>query len=97
MEERRKNSRRRILKTGTISFQGQAVECAVRNVSEAGACLELATPTALPDDFALFIKTAKMMRSCQVIWRDGRRIGIRFENQSTEVDKPRAKRSSNAL
>ena len=64
VEERRNTSRRRILKTGTISFEGQSFECAVRNVSELGACLELTTPTALPNNFTLFIKTAKMMRHC---------------------------------
>ena len=95
VEERRETSRRRVLKTGTISFEGQSFECAVRNLSEVGACLELATPTALPDNFTLFIKTAKMMRHCHVVWRAKRRMGVKFENRPSEADRPRAKRSSN--
>jgi hypothetical protein len=79
VDDRRTTSRRRILKTGTISFEGQIFECAVRNVSETGACLEFPTRTALPDDFNLFIKTVKMMRRCHVVWRDDRKIGVRFE------------------
>ena len=80
VEERRDTSRRRVLKTGTISFEGQSFECAVRDVSEVGACLVLTTPTPLPGNFTLFIRTAKMMRHCHVMWRAGRRMGVRFEN-----------------
>lgn len=80
MEERRKAPRRRVLKTGKISFdRGESLDCVVRNISEAGACLELNSRVTIPNDFTLTIKTDKLMRPCQVIWRAGRRIGVRFQ------------------
>ena len=94
MDDRRTTSRRRVLKTGTISFEGVSFECAVRNVSETGACLELATRTTLPDDFTLFIKTAKMMRCCHVMWRDDRRLGVRFEQIAEKPMSSKPKRNA---
>ena len=80
MEERRKAPRRRVLKTGKISFdRSESLDCVVRNISEAGACLELNSRVTIPDDFTLTIKTAKMIRPSHVIWRAGRRIGVRFQ------------------
>jgi len=78
MDERRKNPRRRVLKSGTISFdRGESLDCVVRNISELGACLERVN---IPDDFTLIVKTAKMIRLCHVVWRAGRRIGVSFQS-----------------
>jgi hypothetical protein len=80
MDERRKSPRRRVLKSGTISFdRGGPLDCVVRNISETGACLELERRVNIPDDFTLLIKTAKMIRLCHVVWRAGRRIGVSFQ------------------
>jgi methyl-accepting chemotaxis protein len=70
MDERRKNPRRRVLKSGTISFdRGESLDCVVRNISELGACLELESRVNIPDDFTLIVKTANMIRLCHVVWR----------------------------
>ena len=80
MDEVRKIPRRRVLKSGTISFdRGESLDCVVRNISELGACLELESGANIPDDFTLIIKTAKMIRLCHVVWRAGRRIGVSFQ------------------
>lgn len=79
MLERRKTSRHRILKPGTIAFnRGGGISCMVRNISEAGACLEVASPLGIPDDFTLVIESDHVQRPCRVAWRREKRIGITF-------------------
>jgi hypothetical protein len=50
--------RLRVLKAGTISFAGGAIDCTVRNISETGAKLEVASPLYFPDRFTPVTRTA---------------------------------------
>jgi len=78
-EERRKLPRQRTFKGGTILFEpGGTMDCVVRNLTAAGACLEATHSTALPDHFALIIKPESVKRSCVVVWRAADRIGVHF-------------------
>ena len=80
MQKPRTSPRQRTLKTGTISFDHAAgIDCVVRNISKTGACLEVASPVGIPNDFTLIIKTDHAMRLCHVVWRTARRIGVHFE------------------
>ena len=54
-EERRIVQRRRVLKAGSISFCGGAIDCTVRNISDVGATLEVVDPLFIPDRFKLII------------------------------------------
>jgi hypothetical protein len=77
--ERRKVSRHRTLKAGRIKFNlAGAAECCVRNLSPAGACLEVASHAGIPDDFVLVIEADNFTRSCHVIWRTATRMGVAF-------------------
>jgi hypothetical protein len=79
MEEQRKTQRHRTLKTGTISFdRAAAIDCIIRNVSKAGACLEIASPVGIPDEFLLVMISDKVQRPCRVAWRSAHRIGVNF-------------------
>lgn len=79
MSESRKTSRHRILKAGTIAFnRAGGISCIVRNISAAGACLEVASPFGIPDDFTLVIDNDHLQRSCHIAWRRDNRIGITF-------------------
>jgi hypothetical protein len=79
MEERRKAQRRRTLKAGTINFnRAGGVDCRVRNVSPAGACLEVASQIGIPNDFVLVVETDRMKAPCHVIWRTATRLGVEF-------------------
>jgi hypothetical protein len=81
MEENRGSPRQRTLKCGTIAFGlSIVIDCVVRNISNTGACLEIANPIGIPNDFTLVIKTDQVPRLCQVAWRSRRRIGVRFES-----------------
>lgn len=79
MTEQRKKPRLRTLKSGSISFDyASGIDCIIRNLSEAGACLEVDTPVGVPNAFTLIIKPELIKRQCQIAWRKARRIGVRF-------------------
>jgi hypothetical protein len=80
MQERRKELRRRTLKTARIVFNNRfsAIDCAVRNLSDHGAMLLVAGPHGIPDDFLLEIDEGAVVHDCRVIWRDEKRLGVEF-------------------
>ena len=78
-DETRIAPRRRVLKSGAITFgYGAAISCTVRNVSVTGAALEVESPVGIPSDFDLVVETDGIKRSCRVVWRKERRIGVTF-------------------
>lgn len=79
MDERRDRSRHRVLKAGTIEFGGGAIDCTVRNFSEAGAALDVTSPFGIPDHFTLFVPADGAHKPCQVVWRKEKRIGVKFD------------------
>jgi len=79
MTERRKTPRRRILKAAAIIFSnGGGVSCMVRNMSTAGACIEVTDPLEIPDALTLFIESDNFLRRCHIGWRKEKRIGLIF-------------------
>ncbi len=79
MEERRKFRRSRVLKSGQIAVNDKArkIDCTVRNISPAGACIELPSSTlGIPPVFTLILGTGP--QPCRVIWRTEQRMGIAF-------------------
>jgi hypothetical protein len=79
MNEHRAAPRHRILKAGTISFGGGAIDCTVRNLSETGAALEVVTPLFIPDRFTLIVQTEQLKRPCRIVWRKEKRMGVAFD------------------
>jgi PilZ domain len=78
-EDRRSAPRHRTLKAGTIAFDRAAgFDCRVRNISAAGACLEVASQIGIPDDFVLVVESDHVKQPCRVIWRTATRIGVAF-------------------
>jgi hypothetical protein len=55
MEERRAAQRQRVFKAGTIEFDGSGIDCTIRNMSPAGAALDVATPVGIPHEITLNI------------------------------------------
>lgn len=79
MEDRRKVQRGRTLKGGSIAFNGGAgFDCRVRNISPAGACLEVASPIGIPSDFVLLVTQDGVKQPCHVVWRSEKRVGVAF-------------------
>ena len=77
-DEHRIAPRRRVLKAGSIEFGGSAIECTVRNLSDTGAALEIVTPLFIPDRFTLVVPADQLKRSCRIVWRKEKRIGVAF-------------------
>lgn len=75
----RTTPRRRILKAGSIEFDGGAIDCAVRNLSKVGAALDVVTPVGIPDHFTLVVPGDHLRLASRVVWRKAARIGIKFE------------------
>ena len=78
-DDHRAAPRRRVLKAGTISFGGGAIDCIVRNISATGAALEVTTPLFIPDHFTLLIPGDHWQRQCRIAWRKEKRIGVTFD------------------
>ena len=74
--DHRSTTRHRVLKAATISFGGGAISCAVRNLSDGDASLEVASPVGIPESIVLEMDGGG--RRCSVIWRKEERIGVRF-------------------
>ena len=77
--DHRQAKRKRVLKGARILMPelGISCDCAVRDLSETGACLVLTAPVAISASFelALYDETIK---PCRVVWRAGRRVGVVF-------------------
>jgi hypothetical protein len=80
MNEKRVTPRHRVLKHGTLAFDGGGgVDCMVRNVSSHGARLDVASPIGLPDNFTLVIEVDHFKRHCHAIWSHDKRLGVVFD------------------
>lgn len=76
----RKSPRRNAFKIGVIQIDSCSddIECLIWNYSENGAQLEPLCIEALPNEFELFVDEEGPRRSCFVIWREGRKVGVTF-------------------
>ncbi len=74
--DRRIVPRHRVATTGTIKVNGGTISRLVRDVSAAGAGLDLVGRAATPEHFTLIAFGSHL--PCQVIWRQENRIGIAF-------------------
>lgn len=79
VDEHRTVPRRRLLKTGKISFGGGTIDCTVRNLSETGAALEVNSPVGIPEHFTLVIEPNAIHVPSRIVWRKDTRIGVHFE------------------
>lgn len=77
--ESRATQRRRMLKGGTIVLNegNSTIDCTVRNLSETGARLKVASIIGIPDNFRLII-SGEQSFSCAVVWKREAELGVRF-------------------
>jgi hypothetical protein len=85
MESKRGAPRQRILKPGRIEFNGSAIDCVVRNISDTGAAVEVTSQLGIPAEFNLQI-SGSGRRPCQVMWRRKNRIGVAFRQDRLRSD-----------
>ncbi len=63
----------------------EAVTCMVRNLSSAGAMIEVAR-SDIPQRFVLVNHARRQRALCAVVWRQGRRVGVRFISPLRQMD-----------
>ncbi|HXZ22348.1 MAG TPA: PilZ domain-containing protein [Pseudolabrys sp.] len=77
--EKRIAPRRRVLKAAfiVISEKAPKLECAVRNLSDTGAALQVSTTFGIPTHFDVIIDGVR--HRCRSVWRTDTKIGVTFE------------------
>ena len=79
MAERRKLVRSRVLKNAKFIVDASLViDCFVRNLTVAGAQVELPRTAELPDRLTMTFDGGRTLRSCRIVWRDQNKAGLEF-------------------
>jgi hypothetical protein len=74
--EDRREERRRVLLQGKILIGREMVWCAVRDLSNGGARLEVGEDVALPAEFDLVIGRREEIVRARLRWREGSFAGV---------------------
>jgi len=90
--EARVAPRRRMLKAGKIAYADRHVTigCTVRDMSATGARLRVEGSVTAPDTFELLIPLDGLEANCQVVWRSGADVGVKFLGAPRTVAAQRA-------
>ena len=79
MQERRKQTRTRVIKGAKLVANNEAVfDCRVHDLSNAGAGIEIPNVVDLPEKFDLSLDKCRSFRRGRLAWRRWRRGGIEF-------------------
>jgi hypothetical protein len=79
MVEKRVAARNHVMKAGTIEFGGGAIDCTIRNLTNTGAALDVASQVGIPEKFTLVLPGDGLHFPCRIVWRRERRIGVAFD------------------
>ena len=92
MDEKRTSPRLRSFLKGRVVFNGgqTSLECLIRDVSSAGARLELSASITLPDRFELYLPHRDTTSKVHVQWRRGSQIGVAFDQVESAPVMPAA-------
>jgi hypothetical protein len=78
---KKREARKSLHQPGWITLEGgfAARTCVVQNLSTSGAKLTVDDQNTLPAKLRLaFSRDARTGRNCEVVWRRGRTVGIKF-------------------
>jgi hypothetical protein len=78
---RKREVRRSLRQSAWITLDGgfAARQCVVHDISTAGARITLDDQSVSPDRLRLaFARDARTGRNCQVVWRRGKSLGVKF-------------------
>ena len=78
---KKRESRKSVHQPGWITLDGgfAARPCVVQDLSSTGAKVTVDDPNALPGRLRLaFSRDARTGRSCEVVWRRGKTVGVKF-------------------
>ena len=78
---KKRESRKSLQQSGWLTLEGgfAARPCVVRDMSTTGAKITIDDPNTLPAKLKLaFSRDARTGRKCEVVWRRGKSVGIKF-------------------
>ena len=78
---KKREARKSVQQPGWITLEGgfAARPCVVQDLSSTGAKVTIDDPNALPGRLRLaFSRDARTGRSCEVVWRRGKTVGVKF-------------------
>jgi PilZ domain len=79
MQERRKITRKRVLKGAKFLLgKSSSRDCVVRDLTDAGAGVELPNTIDLPGALDLTLNSGPPTRRCRVVWRKLSKTGVEF-------------------
>jgi hypothetical protein len=79
MQERRKSARLRVLKGAKLVLGNSSVrDCRVRNVTNAGARIQIANTIELPKVLGLTFDDGCRVQPCRIAWRTLTETGLEF-------------------
>ena len=79
--KKKREVRKSLRQPGWITLDGgfAARRCVVHNMSSTGAKITIDDPNMLPAKLRLaFTRDARTGRPCEVVWRRGKSVGVRF-------------------
>jgi hypothetical protein len=72
-----------------VSGPNESRGCALSDISETGARIDIEEPEQVPDRFMLWLSAnGSARRTCRVVWREGHQLGVIFDPR--QVDTGRA-------
>ena len=85
-QDKRKSRRRPVCYKARLELRpGRPVGSVLSDISDTGARLDVPYPDKVPDRFLLWLtETGAARRTCHVVWRKMRQIGVRFERRLPE-------------
>ena len=78
---KKREGRKSLRQPGWITLEGgfAARQCVVQDISSSGAMITIDDPNMLPAKLRLgFTRDARAGRRCEVVWRRGKSLGIKF-------------------
>jgi hypothetical protein len=81
LSSKKRETRKSLSQPGWITLEGgfAARQCVVQNLSETGAKVTIDDPNTLPAKLRLaFSRDARTGRRCEVVWRRGKSVGVKF-------------------
>jgi hypothetical protein len=78
---KKRDARKSVSQPGWITLDGgfAARQCVVQDMSASGAKISMGDDSVLPGKFLMALtRDARMARTCEVVWRRGKSIGVKF-------------------
>jgi len=89
IKDNRKAKRRPIRYTAWLVLAADHLRvCALSDISETGARIDVEDANSLPDHFLLWLAAnGSARRTCSVVWRKPKQIGVKFEQRLADADR----------